>query len=115
MTSYPDIFKQVKQASKSLALISDDKRNQVLRRVADAIDAHTDELLKANAEDLQLAGPDYAFKDRLLLTADRLSDIAASMRHVATLPSPLGHVLKDKTLPNGLHLQRVSVPLALSA
>jgi len=113
MTSYPDIFKQVKQASKSLALISDDKRNQVLRRVADAIDAHTDELLKANAEDLQLAGPDYAFKDRLLLTAGRLSDIADSMRHVATLPSPLGHVLKDKTLPNGLHLQRVSVPFGV--
>ena len=113
MTSYPDIFKQVKQASKSLALISDDKRNQVLRRVADAIDAHTDELLKANAEDLQLAGPDYAFKDRLLLTAGRLSDIAASMRHVATLPSPLGHVLNDKTLPNGLHLQRVSVPFGV--
>ena len=113
MTSYPDIFKQVKQASKSLALISDDKRNQVLRRVADAIDAHTDELLKANAEDLQLAGPDYAFKDRLLLTAGRLSDIADGMRHVATLPSPLGHVLKDKTLPNGLHLQRVSVPFGV--
>ena len=113
MTSYPDIFKQVKQASKSLALISDDKRNQVLRRVADAIGAHTDELLKANAEDLQLAGPDYAFKDRLLLTAGRLSDIADGMRHVATLPSPLGHVLKDKTLPNGLHLQRVSVPFGV--
>ena len=48
-----------------------------------------------------------------MLTEDRLKGIADDMRHVATLPSPLGRVLKDKTLSNGLHLRRVSVPFGV--
>lgn len=106
-------FKKVKEASKTLALITDDKRNKILNAVADAIEGNKDSILAANKGDLDKAGKDYAFYDRLLLTPERLDGIAADMRHVATLPSPLGKVLKDKTLDNGLHLKRVSVPFGV--
>ncbi len=107
------LFSKVKAASKTLALIPDDKRNAILNAVADAIVANKEMILKANQDDLDRAGKDYAFYDRLLLTPERLDGIAADMRHVATLPSPLGHVLKEKTLENGLHLRRVSVPFGV--
>lgn len=106
-------FKRVKTASKLLAVMTDSERNDILNAVADAIDKHKDSILKANQDDLDRAGKDYAFYDRLLLTPQRLDDIAADMRHVATLPSPLGRTLKDKTLDNGLHLRRVSVPFGV--
>lgn len=108
-----ELFETVKEASKNLALLTDSKRNEVLNAVADAIENHKDYILEANKADLDKAGKDYAFYDRLLLTPERLDDIAADMRHVATLPSPLGRVLKDKTLDNGLHLRRVSVPFGV--
>ena len=108
-----DTFKKVKRASKTLALIPDDKRNDILNAVADAIVTDKERILAANKDDLEKAGKDYAFYDRLLLTPERLDDIAADMRHVATLPSPLGKVLKEKTLENGLHLKRVSVPFGV--
>lgn len=108
-----ETFKKVKTASKETALLTDEKRNEILNAVADAIEVHKDDILKANKADLDKAGTDYAFYDRLLLTPQRLDDIAADMRHVATLPSPLGRTLKDKTLDNGLHLRRVSVPFGV--
>lgn len=106
-------FISAKQASHSLQLLTDAQRNTVLQAVADAIVAHTDDLLAANAEDLSRMDKANPMYDRLQLTAGRLQDIAADMRHVATLPSPLGRTLKDKTLPNGLHLRRVSVPFGV--
>lgn len=112
-TDLQDTFKAVKEASKTLVLLSDAQRNEILKAVADAIDRHQNEILKANGDDLERAGKDYVFYDRLLLTPQRLKEIADDMRHVATLPSPLGRVLKDKTLDNGLHLRRVSVPFGV--
>lgn len=81
--------------------------------VADAIVANTPALLKANAEDLAKMDEANPMRDRLQLTEQRLQDIASDMRHVSTLSSPLGRVLKDKILDNGLHLQRVSVPFGV--
>lgn len=112
MTLTP-IFTQVKAASHTLAQIPDGEKNSVLRDVADAIVAHTDQLLAANAKDLARMSPANPLYDRLQLTARRLDDIAADMRHVATLPSPLGRTLKDRTLDNGLRLRRVSVPFGV--
>lgn len=108
-----ETFQKVKAASKTLALLTDDKRNEILRAVADAIIAETSALLKANALDLAKMDQANPLYDRLQLTEQRLRDIAADMRHVSTLPSPLGRILKDKTLDNGLHLQRVSVPFGV--
>ncbi len=106
-------FQKVKTASKTLGLLTDEQRNDILKAVADAIIAEIPTLLKANAEDLAKMDKANAMHDRLQLTEQRLQDIASDMRHVSTLPSPLGRVLKDKTLDNGLHLQRVSVPFGV--
>ena len=108
-----ETFQKVKAASKTLGLLTDDKRNEILQAVADAIIAETPALLKANAEDLAKMDKANPLYDRLQLTEQRLQDIASDMRHVSTLPSPLGRVLKDKTLDNGLHLQRVAVPFGV--
>ena len=108
-----ETFQQVKTASKTLGLLTDEQRNEVLKAVADAIIAETPALLKANAEDLAKMDKANPLYDRLQLTEQRLQDIAADMRHVSTLPSPLGRILKDKTLDNGLHLQRVVVPFGV--
>jgi len=108
-----ETFQKVKTASKTLGLLTDDKRNEILQAVADAIISETPALLKANAEDLAKMDKSNPLYDRLQLTEQRLQDIASDMRHVSTLPSPLGRILKDKTLDNGLHLQRVSVPFGV--
>ncbi len=108
-----ETFQRVKAASKALGLLTDDKRNEILQAVADAIIAETPALLQANAEDLAKMDKANPMHDRLQLTEQRLQDIASDMRHVSTLPSPLGRVLKDRTLDNGLRLQRVSVPFGV--
>ena len=108
-----DTFERVKRASKSLALLTDQQRNNVLLAVADAIISNQQRILKANAEDLSKMEQTNPLYDRLLLTASRLEAIAADMRNVATLPSPLGHITKQKTLPNSLRLCRVSVPFGV--
>ena len=108
-----ETFKKVKRASKSLALLSDQQRNEMLLAVADAIIDQQDRILAANAADLAKMDAKNPLYDRLQLTEKRLADIAGDMRNVASLPSPLGHVTKEKTLPNGLRLHRVSVPFGV--
>ena len=108
-----EIFSAVKTASRKTALLSDDKRNEVLRAVADAIITSQESLLQANAKDLERMSPENPLYDRLQLTTKRLEGIASDIRNVSTLPSPLGHVSKERTLPNGLHLHRVSVPFGV--
>ena len=108
-----ETFERVKRASKSLALLSDDQRNEILGAVAEAIITHKERILKANAEDLAKMDKSNPLYDRLMLTDKRLEDIASDMRNVATLPSPLGHITKQKTLPNGLRLCRISVPFGV--
>ena len=108
-----DTFERVKRASKSLALLSDEQRNEILNAVADAIISNQARILDANAQDLAKMSKDNPLYDRLQLTESRLDGIASDMRNVATLPSPLGHITKQKTLPNGLRLCRVSVPFGV--
>ena len=108
-----DTFEKVKRASKSLALLSDEQRNKILNAVADAIINSQERILEANAQDLAKMSKENPLYDRLQLTESRLEGIAADMRNVATLPSPLGHITKQKTLPNGLRLCRVSVPFGV--
>ena len=108
-----ETFERVKRASKSLALLTDAQRNDILNAVADAIIGNKERILEANAEDLAKMSRENPLYDRLMLTEKRLQDIAGDMRNVATLPSPLGHITKQKTLPNGLRLCRVSVPFGV--
>ena len=108
-----DTFERVKRASKRLALLSDEQRNEILNAVADAIIKNHTRILEANAQDLAKMDKANPLYDRLQLTESRLEGIAADMRNVATLPSPLGHITNKKTLPNGLRLCRVSVPFGV--
>ena len=108
-----ETFEKVKRASKSLALLSDDQRSEILLAVADAILYNKERILEANARDLAKMSQDNPLYDRLQLTDIRLEGIAADMRNVASLPTPLGHITKQKTLKNGLRLCRVSVPFGV--
>ena len=108
-----ETFERVKRASKGLALLSDEQRNEILHAVADAIVGNKTRILDANAQDLAKMDKENPLYDRLQLTDSRLEGIASDMRNVATLPSPLGHITKQKTLPNGLRLCRVSVPFGV--
>ena len=108
-----ETFERVKKASKHLALLTDAQRNDILNAVADAIMAQQERILKANAQDLAKMDQSNPLYDRLQLTESRLEGIASDMRNVATLPTPLGHITKEKTLPNGLRLCRISVPFGV--
>ena len=108
-----ETFERVKKASKRLALLTDAQRNEILNAVADAIIAQQERILKANAQDLAKMEQSNPLYDRLQLTESRLEGIAGDMRNVATLPTPLGHITKEKTLPNGLRLCRISVPFGV--
>lgn len=106
-------FEKAKKASRLLVLIPDEQRDKILLSVADAIAENEAELLAANEKDLAKMDRENPLYDRLQLTTKRLHDIASDMRKVVSLPSPLGRVHKDTTLPNGLHLRRVSVPFGV--
>ena len=107
------LFENTKAASRTLAAISDDRRNEILLAVATAIISQKERILSANSRDLARMEPSNPRYDRLQLTSSRLDGIASDMRNVASLPSPLGRVLRETVLPNGLRLKRVSVPFGV--
>ena len=107
------IFIDTKEASYSLALLPDERKNEILNILADRIIEEKDSLLQANAKDLERMERENPLYDRLLLTEKRLEDIAADMRHVALLPSPLNKVTNERTLENGLYIRRISVPFGV--
>lgn len=107
------LFENTKAASRMLATISDERRNEILSAVADAICSQKERILAANAKDLCRMDKANPLYDRLQLTPGRLDGIASDMRNVASLPSPLHRVLCERTLPNGMRLKRVSVPFGV--
>lgn len=111
--TFSEIFKAAKAARSEVARLSDEKRNSVLLDLADALLEESRTILDANAQDCARIGEDNPLRDRLLLTPSRLEGIASDMRNVASLPSPLGRVLSDRTMPNGLNIQRRSVPFGV--
>ena len=108
-----DIFENTQKASRALGLLAPDKIKQVLQDVAAAAVAKTKFLLEENAKDLARMSPEDPKYDRLKLSETRIQAIAADIRNVASLPSPLGKVLLQKELPNGLELTKISVPLGV--
>jgi glutamate-5-semialdehyde dehydrogenase len=113
MTDYTDYFAATQQASRALAAVAPATIDALLRDLADATVTQTDFILAENAQDLAKMPATDPRHDRLRLTPERLQAIAQDLRNVAGLPSPLGAVLSDKTLPNGLHLSKVRVPLGV--
>lgn len=113
MGNLTELFRSVRLASRKLNLIDENKINTVLCRVADAAVAHTADILEANKQDLARMEPSNPKYDRLMLTGQRIADIAADMRRVSQLPSPLGRVLAEWTQPNGMVIKKVSVPFGV--
>lgn len=106
-------FTAVRAASRKLALLSDDTINQLLNAVSDAALRQTPFILAENQKDLARMDQSDPKYDRLKLTEERLKDIAADLRNVATLPSPLGRILKESVRPNGMRLTKISVPFGV--
>ena len=107
------LFQDIRTASRDLLLVTPEKINAVLLSVADAIEKNVEMLLTANRLDLERMDKSDPKYDRLQLTAPRLEAIATDMRNVAKLPNPLGKVLLETTLPNGLKLQKTAVPFGV--
>ena len=107
------LFEASRQASRALAAFAPTATDALLRDLADATEANTRFILTENARDLTRMPESDPRHDRLRLTAERLRGMAAELRTVAGLPSPLGQLLAEKNLPNGLHLRKVRVPLGV--
>lgn len=107
------VFESVRAASHALALIEDEKINMILNAVAEAAIRETPYILAENKKDLSRMDENDPKYDRLMLTEDRIRDIAGDIKNVATLPSPLGKIRSCDTRPNGIEITRVSVPFGV--
>ncbi len=106
-------LQNVRDASRLLLHVSDETIAKILCAVADEAVAQMDTILLANQQDLNRMDPANPKYDRLKLTSERIQGIAADMRNVAQLPSPVGRLLKDTVRPNGLKIKQVSVPFGV--
>ena len=103
-------------AQSDLSHTTGETRNALLEALADALDAQADRIAAANAADMAQAradGMDEGKLDRLYFGAERVRQSAQGVRHVATLPDPLGEIVRGSTLPNGLRLQQIRVPIGV--
>ena len=106
-------FEQVKEASRKAYRLSDRQISQILKEVADQAEKKVSHILEENQKDLERMDVNDPKYDRLQLTEERIQSIAEDIRNVADLPTPLGKVLEEKTLRNGLQMRKVSVPLGV--
>ncbi|NML65753.1 glutamate-5-semialdehyde dehydrogenase [Hymenobacter sp. RP-2-7] len=113
MSDYAAAFSAARQAARALAAVPATTTDALLRDLADALLASTDQVLTENARDLARMPAADPRHDRLRLTPERLRGMADDLRTVAGLPSPLGAIISEKTLPNGLELSKVRVPLGV--
>jgi glutamate-5-semialdehyde dehydrogenase len=104
---------RAREAAAKLALLSTEAKNALLLGMADAIEANTQTILAANHKDVESSGLEGAMRDRLLLTTERVKEMAQGVRQVAALGDPLGETLAEWTRPNGLRIRKVRVPLGV--
>ncbi|MCX7342921.1 MAG: glutamate-5-semialdehyde dehydrogenase [Proteobacteria bacterium] len=108
-----ECLKKTKNASYGLALLSEAKRNVILTSLAGSLLKTCDKTLDANAKDLANIDKHNPMYDRLLLNESRIKAIAEDVKNVANLPSPLSKRLEHKVMPNGLNIEKISVPLGV--
>jgi glutamate-5-semialdehyde dehydrogenase len=111
-----DLAGKSRVAARELALLSRARKDEVLRALADALDAATERIATANAEDLQRGrdgGMPASLQDRLSLTPARIAAIADAVRDIAALPDPVGEIVRGSTLANGLQIRQVRVPMGV--
>ncbi|MGN6221455.1 MAG: glutamate-5-semialdehyde dehydrogenase [Microbacterium sp.] len=105
-----------KDAARTIGLLGDSEKRDALLAIADAIGAAVDDIVTANAEDLRRgseSGLSVALQDRLRLDEPRVAALSAAVREIAGLPDPVGRVLDERTLANGVSLTKVSVPFGV--
>ena len=115
-TIVADIAKKARTAARTLATSSAKERNEVLLNIADQLEKNLELILKANQIDMQAAqsaGMNSSLQDRLLLTPDRVKAMAQASRDISKLSDPLGRVIIDRNLANGLNLKQISVPFGV--
>ena len=116
--SVSDICAQAKAASRRLATLDTDTKNRALEAMADALEERSAQILEANERDMEAgreSGLSASLLDRLQLTEERLATIARDVRDIAALPDPVGDVVEERTLPNGIRLEKVLVPMGVVA
>ena len=116
MSEVREVATRARAAAAALAPLPRSTKDAALHAMADALVARSEEILAGNSEDVDAgreAGVSEALLDRLTLTAERIAAMADGLRHVATLPDPVGEVVRGSSLPNGLQLRQVRVPLGV--
>jgi glutamate-5-semialdehyde dehydrogenase len=111
-----ELGKKGQEASRTLATLPTAKKDEALQAMADELMARSDEVLEANAEDIEDAraeGMDEALVDRLLLTEERVTKLADSLREVTELADPVGSELESRVLPNGMRLSKRRIPIGV--
>ncbi|GIG27584.1 glutamate-5-semialdehyde dehydrogenase [Cellulomonas marina] len=111
-----DVARRAQVASRALATATRARKDAALHALADALVAGADRVLAANAEDVargREAGTSAGLLDRLALTPERIAGIADALRELAALPDPVGEVVRGQTLPNGLRLRQLRVPMGV--
>lgn len=111
--TFSPIFAAARRASLALRSLSPSQLSDAILAIADRLESSAGLILEANAADLDRMDPSNPLYDRLQLTGKRISEIAADMRHVAALPSPVGEEIEHRTLPNGIDLRRVRCPFGV--
>jgi glutamate-5-semialdehyde dehydrogenase len=109
---------QARRASGEMACLSTSAKNSILRKMAGRLHEKEKEILRANTRDIRAArtkGLSQALIDRLSLTPSRITDMATSLREVASLPDPVGRVMKTLKRPNGLSIKKIRVPIGVIA
>jgi len=96
-----------------LAQLSTEQKNGLLLKIADALETHAGRIIRANEGDIQRSNLAGAMRDRLLLTSERISQMADAVRDVAALPDPVNEVLEEWARPNGLLIRKIRVPLGV--
>ena len=100
-------------AAAKVAQLSTPQKNELLLRIAEALEANSPQILRANETDIRRSNLAGAMRDRLLLTPPRISEMAHAVRQVAGLPDPVNQVIEQWTRPNGLLIRKVRVPLGV--
>ena len=116
-SSTQDICARAKAALPSLSVLPHEKIDGALLNIADGIESSAEEILSANAEDVAAAKGSISdvMLDRLMLDRSRISAMADGVRKIAALPSSVGRVLERKERPNGLIIEKVSIPIGVIA
>ena len=113
MTTILPLLEQTHLAASAVRALTDAQKQALLHRIADLVIENQSTILRENQLDAEKMAVDDPKKDRLLLNEKRLMDLAQSIRDIAALPDPSGQLLLERTLPNGIQLRKIAVPLGV--